>query len=182
MAATESITKARDLLDSPGLGRCELVRGELFTMNPCGFRHGRIASRIGARFQVFVEENACGAVTGAETGFQIGHNPDTVRAPDVGFVRAERLPEAEFEGFFQGAPDLAVEVLSPHDRVGAVNAKVQDWLQAGCGLVWVADPQNRTVSVFRSGGEIVLRGESDTLDGADVLPGLALPVAEIFSG
>ena len=181
MPTTESITKASDLLDVPGLGRCELVRGELFMMNPCGFRHGRIASRIGSRLEIFVEKHSCGAVTGAETGFQISRDPDTVRAPDVGFVRAERLPDTAFEGFFQGAPDLAVEVLSPHDRVGAVNAKVQDWLQAGCGLVWVADPQNRTVSVFRSGGKIILRGESDTLDGADVLPGLTLPVAEIFA-
>lgn len=150
-------------------------------MNPCGFRHGRIASRIGARLHVFVEEHSCGTVTGAETGFQISCDPDTVRAPDAGFVRTERLPDIEPDGFFQGAPDLAVEVLSPSDRVGDVNAKVQDWLQGGCELVWVVDPQNRTVSVYRRDGEIFLLSDSDMLDGANLLPGLTLPVAEIFA-
>ena len=181
MATTEQITTAEELLRTPGLGRCELVRGELIMMTPAGFEHGRIVSRIGARLEDFVEEQRLGIVTGAETGFQIGRDPDTVRAPDVGFVRAERVPAGPIRGFFPGAPDLAVEVLSPDDRAGEVLGKVQDWLAAGCRAVWVVDPARQTVSAYRSRDPMVVWGVSDELSGGDILPGFKVPVAEIFA-
>ncbi len=121
-----------------------------------------------------------GVVTGAETGFLIGRNPDTVRAPDVALVRAERIPESEPVGFFPGAPDLAVEVLSPSDAAGDVLAKVQDWLDAGCRAVWVLDPQTRTVTTYRTRRQIAVLCGSETLNGGDVLPGFEVPVARLF--
>ena len=180
MATVEQITTADELLHAPDLGRCELVRGELIMMSPAGFNHGRIASRIGARIANFVEETGTGAVTGAETGFWIGRNPDTVRAPDVGFVRSERLGPTPILGFFPGAPDLAVEVLSPDDRRREVLTKVQNWLDAGCQVVWIVDPAKRTVAVHHTGSDTIHLGESDTLTAEDLLPGFQLPVAEIF--
>ena len=150
-------------------------------MTPAGFEHGRIVSRINARLERFVEQRSLGVVTGAETCFQIGHNPDTVRAPDVGFIRTERVPPTPTMGFFQGAPDLAVEVLSPNDRASEVLAKVQDWLGAGCGAVWVVDPATRTVAVYDSQNRVVARTTSDELTGGEVLPEFRLPVAEIFA-
>ncbi len=150
-------------------------------MSPAGFGHGRIANRISVRLGTFVEERSLGVVTTAETGFQIGRDPDTVRAPDVAFVRAERLPAIEPLGYFQGAPDLAVEVLSPQDRAGEAVAKVQDWLDADCREVWVVDPRTRTVTVYRGGNEALVLHASDTLACGELLHGFSIPVAEIFA-
>ena len=172
---------AEQLLEAADLDRCELIRGSLIMMSPSGFRHGRIAGAICALLRVFVQEHRLGVVTGAETGFQIAHDPDTVRAPDVGFVRGERIPETEPLGFFQGAPDLAVEVLSPTDRASEVLAKVQDWLGAGCSSVWVVDPETRTVTVYRSRDQMAVVTASEVLDAADILPGFRLPVTDIFA-
>jgi len=107
--------------------------------------------------------------------------PDTVRAPDVGFVRAERIPATLTTGFFQGPPDLAVEVISPNDRAGDLLAKVQDWLGAGCRVVWVVDPGTRTVSVYRGAKQVTILTIADELTGEDVVPEFRLPVAEIFA-
>jgi len=150
-------------------------------MMPAGFEHGRIVASITAPLATYVNQEKLGALTGAETGFQIGHDPDTVRAPDVAFIRAERVPPAPTPGFFQGAPDLAVEVLSPSDLAGAFLAKVHDWLAAGCRAVWVVDPGSRTVSVYRSRDEKIVWNVSDELTGDDIVPGFILPVAQIFA-
>jgi len=150
-------------------------------MTPAGFEHGRIVVNITVPLATHVKQKKLGVVSGAETGFQIGHDPDTVRAPDVAFIRAERVPPTPTLGFFQGAPDLAVEVLSPNDRAGDLLAKVHDWLAGGCCAVWVVDPGARTVSVYRSQGQLVVWNVSDELTGDDIVPGFALPVAEIFA-
>ena len=181
MATIQQITTAQQLLETPDLGRCELVRGELIMMSPAGFEHGRIVANITAPLTSFVRQNELGVVTGAETGFLISRDPDTVRAPDVGFVRAERVPPTPTRGFFQGPPDLAVEVLSPDDRASRVLAKVHDWLASGCRAVWVVDPEAHTVSVYRSRDESVVWDVSDELTGDDIVPEFRLAVAEIFA-
>jgi Uma2 family endonuclease len=180
MATVQDITTAEQLLGAPGLGRCELVRGELVMMSPAGFEHGDVAGRVHGHLFHFVTQNRLGTVTAAETGFQIGHDPDTVRAPDVGFIRTERVPKVRTRGFFQGPPDLAVEVISPTDRAGELLAKVQDWLAAGCRAVWVVDPTSRTISVYRGSGEISLLGITDEVADEELLPGFRLSVAEVF--
>ncbi len=149
-------------------------------MSPAGFEHGWIAMNIGAPLRNFVKKNALGMVTGAETGFYIARDPDTVRAPDVGFIRAERIPPRPVRGFFHGAPDLAIEVLSPTDRASAVLAKVQNWLEAGCRAVWVIDPDRKTVSVYDERNQTTTLGASDELTGGEVVPGFRIPVSEIF--
>lgn len=181
MTTAHDITTAQELLSAaPQLGRCELVRGELIMMSPSGFEHGVIVARIASPLHAFVKKLGLGLVTGAETGFLIARKPDTVRAPDVGFVRAKRAAGALTKGFFLGAPDLAVEVLSPGDRPGEVTDKVNDWLGAGCQTVWVVDPEKRTVQAYRSDSEPVVWSEEDELDGGQMAPGFCLPVAEIF--
>ena len=181
MTTAKEITTAQQLLRARGLGPCELVRGELVMMTPAGSEHGSIAASITASLVTSVKEKRLGRVFGAETGFQIGHDPDTVRAPDVAFVCAERVGPTLAKGFFQGPPDLAVEVVSPNDRASEVFAKVQDWLDAGCRVVWVVDPETRTVTVYCSREEIKVLGASDSLTAADLLPGFSVPVAEIFA-
>ncbi len=180
MATVDQITTAEQLYEA-NLPHCELIQGELVMMSPAGFNHGRFALRIGTALDNFVTPRRLGIVVTAEAGFRIAHDPDTVRAPDVGFVRTERIPSGGVKGFFQGPPDIAVEVVSPNDRASEVMAKAQDWLQAGCLLVWVVDPETRTVSVYRSRSEIAVLNDADALTGGDVLPGFSVAVKEIFS-
>ena len=180
MSTIAQIITAGELLDSPNIGPCELIRGELVVMPPSGFPHGKLSARIARYLDAFVEEHSFGEVTGSEAGYLIARDPDTVRAPDVGFVRESRLPDETDEGFFPGPPDLAVEVLSPWDRATDVLAKIQDWLDAGCRCVWIADPANRTVVVYRSGESPVRLTIDDTLTAGDILPGFQLPLAKIF--
>ncbi len=142
----KNITTAAELLDTPGLGRCELVRGELIEMSPTGFEHSRLAAEIAGILRDFVKPRGLGAITGSEGGFYIERNPDTVRTPDVGFIRQDRLPTKKLSGFFEGPPDLAVEILSPSDRASEVIAKVHEWLHAGCKTVWIVDPETETIS------------------------------------
>jgi Uma2 family endonuclease len=180
MSTTESITTASQLLTATDLGRCELVRGVLIMMSPAGFEHGAIAIALGAKIQNFVDARGLGVVTGAETGFYIERDPDTVRAPDVGFVSRDRMPPRPIRGFFPGAPDLAVEVLSPDDSASEVLDKTQQWLAAGARAVWLVDPRKRTVSVYTVDGPLVVHAVGADLPGEPVLPGFRLSVAEIF--
>jgi Uma2 family endonuclease len=172
---------AQQLLDLPDDGmRHELVEGTLRTMTPAGGEHGRIGARLLVRVGVFVESRRLGDVFTAETGFWTRRDPDTVRAPDVAFVRSERVPETRVPGFVPVVPDLVAEVVSPNDRAVEVASKALAWLDAGVRLVWVVDPENRTVTVHGPDGVRVLRG-ADVLDGADVLPSFALPLDELWS-
>ena len=150
-------------------------------MSPAGSQHGAIAAELGGILRDFVKPRALGIVLGAETGFRIATDPDTVRAPDAAFIRAERIGGKLPQGFFPGGPDLAVEVLSPDDRAGEVFAKVQDWLGAGCVVVWVVDPRTQTVTVYHDRGKAVMLASTDTLTGGDLLPGFSVPVADVFT-
>lgn len=160
--------------------RTELVRGRLIVREPAGFRHGDVAARMLVKLASFVHARSLGRVLAAETGFKLFSNPDTVRAPDVGFVRQDRIPDPVPRGFAAFAPDLAVEVLSPDDRPGEVLAKVSDWLNAGTRLVWIIDPDRRTARVHRADGSVALLQEHGSLDGEDVVPGFTCPLAEVL--
>jgi len=160
--------------------RTELVRGRLIVREPAGYSHGRVTMNLTVRLGAHVESAGCGQLVAAETGFTLFRGPDTVRAPDVGFVRRERLPDPATTGFPEMAPDLVVEVLSPDDRPGETLAKVGDWLEAGAQLAWVIDPQRRLARVYRADGTESLLAESDALDGEDVLPGFSCPLAAIL--
>lgn len=181
MATVTSIITAKQLFDSSDFGPCELIRGELVMMSPAGFEHGKVAGNAYHLLREYIQKNPVGIAVAAETGFQISREPDTVRAPDVGFVLTDRVPKTETPGFFQGAPDLAVEVLSPNDRASDVTAKVQEWLQAGCREAWVIDPKTRTVQIHRGDcREITLLQMGDTVTSEKTLPGFASPVAAFF--
>lgn len=161
--------------------RLELVRGRVETMAPAGFEHGLVATALVHILRAFVIERRLGAVVSAETGFVIAHDPDTVRAPDVAFVTADRVTtQKRPSGYFVGAPDLAVEVVSPTDTNDAVEAKVLDYLDAGTRQVWVVSPRHRTLQVVESRQSSRILGPDDTLDGGDLLPGFSLRVGEIF--
>jgi Uma2 family endonuclease len=183
MATTTQQMTADELLRMPDDGfRYELVRGELRKMAPAGHEHGMVGMRFGWRLAQHVETNNLGVVDGAETGFRIGSDPDTVRAPDVSFIRRERIEAAgKVEGFWLGAPDLAVEVVSPGDTYAEVEEKVFAWLEAGARMVIVLNSRRRSVTVYRSPTDIVVLTENDVLDGGDVVPGWSVPVKDLFA-
>lgn len=174
---------AEDLYDLPlDDVRAELVRGDLVCEPPAGFEHGVRATEIGYHLRRFVEDHPIGVVCGAETGFVLFRNPDTVRAPDAAFVTRERAESfTPKEKYFEGAPDLAAEVVSPGDSRREVEEKVRDYLVAGTHLVWVIEPRRRTVTVHRPGADPQVLGPDDLLDGADLLPGFSLPVRRLVA-
>lgn len=181
MTTTRPYTTAEELLAMTGDGRRELIRGCVREMIPAGSEHGRLAMRVGWRLARFVEEHDLGEVFAAETGFHIGSDPDTVRAPDCAFVRRERLDEFPGpRGFWPGPPDLAVEVVSPGDRTAQLEEKVLDWIDAGTCMVVVIDPTRRSMTVHRSREDAQILSEGDRLDGGDVVPGWSIPVHRIF--
>jgi Uma2 family endonuclease len=166
-------------IDEPG--RFDLIRGEIVRMRPAGFRHGVYASRIATALSVHVSSNDMGEVPTSDTGYVLSIDPPVVLCPDTSFVRAERLPEGDYpEGFLEHPPDIAVEVVSPSDRMADVNAKVDEYIRSGTALVWVVEPRRRTVTVYRPDLSVQLLVEDDVLDGGDVLPGFNLPVSSIF--
>lgn len=183
MSTTIQPMTGEDLLRRPDDGfRYELVRGELRKTSPAGHKHGRIAGNITASLGPHVVVNKLGRVYVADTGFLISCDPDTVRAPDVAFVSQSRLEEAgDVDGYWPGAPDLVVEVISPSDIYTEVDEKVSEWLAAGARMVVVVNPRKPSVTVYRSLTDIAVLTQDDTLDGGVVVPGWTMSVRDIFA-
>jgi Uma2 family endonuclease len=162
--------------------RYELIKGALKIMSPTKPLHGVICARLAARLVSFVEEHDLGEVFGAETGFLVETDPDTVVGADAAFVSRERLATVEtFEKFFPFAPDLAVEVLSPSNTVQEIDEKVNFYFAAGSRAVWVFNPKRRTVAVYRSPFDVRILSEQETLEGGDILPQFRLELAKLFA-
>ena len=182
MVTTTRPMTAEELLDMPDDGfRYELIRGELRKMPPAGQFHGEYAGSIFISMGSHVKTNRLGKVYIADTGFMLASDPDHVSAPDAAFVSTDRLKQiGESSGFALGAPDLAIEVISPNDRYTEVDQKVADWLDAGTLAVVVVNPRRRTVNVHHSHTDVSVLTESDTLDVDVVVPGWRMPVKDIF--
>jgi Uma2 family endonuclease len=187
--ATSRTMTAEEFFMMPDHGSgYELVKGELrrkgetLNMSPAGFKHGAIIARLTGALVQHIEANDLGEATGAETGFKLTGDPDTVRAPDLAFVRQELIPDGELtEKFWPGAPDLAVEVVSPGDTLYEVDEKIEDYLKAGVRMVWIVNPKKRTVTVYRPSAEPQTLAEDDMLDGQEVLPGFQYSIARLFA-
>ena len=188
MSTTTRLITADELLVMPPYDengnqcRFELIRGELKVMSLAKPLHGVICSRLNFKLGGFVEENDLGETFGAETGFLLERDPDTVLGPDVAFVSHERLATAEnFEKYFPFAPDLAVEVLSPGNTRREMEEKIALYFAAGSRAVWVFDPKKRTAAVYTSPSAVSVLSESDAFDGGDVLPGFTLDLTKLFA-
>lgn len=183
MAVASQLLTADDLLRMPEDGwRYELVRGELHRMPPPGYRHGRTASRIGSSLASHAEKLDLGVVLAAETGFLLSTDPDDVRAADAAFVSKAHLEATSFapDGYFPGAPDLVVEVVSPSDSYTKVQEKVLLWLHSGARCVVIADPERRLFVVHRPETEPAILTAGDSLTVPDVVPGWEFPVGDAF--
>jgi len=174
-----TVEQFAQLPDDP-FWRYELVRGRVVREPPVGVPHGSIAAKLAHFLLEFVEPRGLGSVR-VESGYVLARDPDTVRGPDISFVRRERLESYGNGGWPHTPPDLAAEVLSPSDRSGKVQEKVQDYLGSGCCLVWLVDARRRTVTVHEPPGAARVVSEHEELDGGAVLRGFRLPVLRLFA-
>ena len=165
-------------------GRYELVDGEVVEMVPPNWEHMGIALNIGSAMLIFVRRNSLGAVR-VESGYRISTGPDTVRGPDVSFVTASRVPaDVSDISSFPGAPDIAVEVVSPSNTAADVARKMREYLAAGAQRVWAVYPPTRrtgrrVVVHYADGATVIYTGE-DVIADEELLPGFSLSLAEIF--
>jgi len=180
IASPAPMTADELLARQPANKRSELIAGRLVVREPAGLHHGSVAAQLLIAVGSHVAREQLGRVVTAETGFRLRRNPDTVRAPDVAVIRADRWPSAQVDGFGELAPDLVAEVLSPADRAAEVRAKVADWLAAGTQLVWNIDPVRRVAHAFRADGSVTTVAATEQLDGEDVLPGFAIRLSVLF--
>ncbi len=181
VVAEKRIT-AEEFLGMPGVGKTdELVRGRVLEVTPSGGLHGNVAMQVGWALNGHVRAHGSGYCTTELTGYVLSRSPDTVRCPDVAFVARERCPNGEIpDGFVEGAPDLAVEIVSPSQSAPEIERKVCEYLAAGSRLVWVIHPAERAAQVWRADGTTEWVPGDAALSGEDVLPGFTLPLVEVF--
>lgn len=177
--ATKLIT-GEELLAMGDIGPCELIDGRIVPMSPTGGEHGFVESNLAGELRTFVQQRKLGWVMSGEVGLYTRHNPDRVRGADVVFISTERASARPGRGFLDIAPELVVEVMSPHDPWQQVHQKLEEYFAIGVQWVWVVEPENRVVRLYRSTTKAQKLSEADTLVGEGVLADFELPVAEIF--
>ena len=180
MSDTSRLVTAAELEKFPDDDyRYELVEGRVIRMSPTGYEHGRIVARLLWLLETHLRARRVGSVV-TEVGFKLRSNPDTVRAPDVAFVRQARIPTATLKGFWTGPPDLAIEVLSPDDRAVDLRAKVEEYLSCGVAVVVVIDPDEPNATIHRATVRSVTLRSGDQLDLDDVVEGFRCSLQEVF--
>ena len=160
-------------------GRYELVDGKVVELSPANDEHSGISINIGTAFNNYSRQRGFGQA-GVEAGYILLSGPDTVRGPDVSFRLVPRSTRRQSVGFLAGAPDIAVEVVSPSNTAAEMERKVAEYLAAGSQRVWVAYPASRTVIVHRADGTIINYTGDDVITDEELLPGFSLPLSEIF--
>ncbi len=172
-----------EFLSLPDAPRAELEDGVFEMVPPAGGPHGSVNTRLAIRLGAYVLERGLGEVYDSSTAFVLRTGPrPLVRSPDVSFVRRGKDDPATAPGSVPLAPDLAVETLSPSDRAGKVQRKIEEYFEHGTTLVWLIDPQHRTAAVYTRDGSVRWLHEGDALDGGDVIPGFSVPLAFLFAG
>lgn len=181
IASERRIWTDEEFMALPEDGRYELVNGELVNMGNSGMEHGEIGSFLGGSLSLYVRSNKLGVICDSSTAFTM--KTGNKRSPDVSFIAKERLQGVKRlpRGYFQGSPDLAVEILSPRNTVEEIHDKIVEYFENGTRLVWVINPQEYYVLVYHAPSPDIFLKVGDRLDGEDVVPGFSLPVAELFA-
>jgi len=161
------------------IGSYELIDGRIVPMSPAGDEHGIIELNLALELKTFVKQKQLGWVMTGEVGIYIRRDPDRVRGADIVFISKEKLPQLTGK-FLAVAPELVVEIMSPHDRWEEVRRKLADYFSIGVEQVWIVEPKNRTVLVYRSSTELQEFSEPDTLLGEGALSGFQLAIADLF--
>ncbi|GIK43363.1 MAG: restriction endonuclease [Chloroflexota bacterium] len=170
-----------ELLAMGDIGPCELIDGRIVPMSPTGGEHAYIEFYLGSEISNFVQPKKLGWVLGGEVGIYTRRQPDRVRGADVAFISKNRSPRRPTRGFLEVAPELVVEIMSPDDRWQDVQQKLEEYFSIGVEWVWIVEPENRAIYVYRSGTEAQKFGEDDIIQGEGVLAGFSLSVANLFS-
>ena len=163
------------------IGPCELIDGRIVPISLASGRHGVLECRLSSAIGLFMQQHRLGWVMTGEVGIYTRRSPDRVRGADVVFLSRERWPDSPPKGFLEVAPDLVVEVMSPNDRWQEVRQKLAEYFAIGVRWVWIVEPENRTVLVYRSATDLQQFGVADTLLGEGVLAGFTMAVAELFA-
>lgn len=181
VASEQKIWTDEKFMALPEDGRYELVNGELVEMGNSGMEHGWIASNLIISLGGFVRSHKLGVICDSSTAFSMKNG--NKRSPDVSFVVKDRLQGMKRlpKGYFQGSPDLAVEILSPNNTVEEIHDKIVEYFENGSRLVWVAHPDEQFVLVYHGSSPDGFLRMGDVLNGEDVVPGFTLPVAELFA-
>ena len=156
----------------------ELIEGELITSPPPKSKHSEVAKRAFVALLAIEKRSSLRAYQ--EAGYKLSRDPASWIQPDVSFLAAQRAASADPEGYFLGAPELAVEVISPSESPVDVERKVELFLSHGGQIVWVIYPKTRTVRMFLADGSASLHGLNDSLALSGILPGWSFPVAMLF--
>lgn len=186
MTQIPSLTEA-DLAAMPdelpsGPVRWELHHGRLVQMAPVADGHAVRMMEIGFHLKLQGDRRGHGQTRGGDGMLVLGRNPDHLRAPDIAFIRASKLPpRLSREGYLETMPDLAIEIRSPNDTLAELQRKADEFLAAGVVCVWVIDPVGRQVFESRPGGQRRVFAEADTLTMDDIIPGFSLPVLEALA-
>lgn len=177
----KDLITAEEFLRWPDVGRCELVNGKIVHLTASRPLHALVEIRLGSRLLTYADGSGRGHILGGEVGLWVKREPDTVRGADLVFISRERWARRSPKGFLDIAPELVIEILSPDDRRGEVQEKLEEYLALGVDLVWIVDPEFRCVLAYRGSLFDVERfDEGDTLADEEILPGFSLPVADIF--
>lgn len=159
----------------------EIVGGEWVPVTRSTWRHGEIVATIAFLLKLYARDHGGYSVSTADPGVKLGRDPDRLRGPDVGVVRADRVPTGKgVDGWLDGAPDVAVEVVGDSQSISEMTAKALDYLAAGARMVWIVDADPRRVVLFTPPDRVRILGVDDVLEGGDVLPGFRCQVAELF--
>lgn len=186
IASDKTISEKRNWTDEefmalPDGDRYELVNGELIIAGNSGMEHGNLGAFLCGLLEIYARRNKLGSTFDSSTAFtmKIGNK----RSPDVSFVAKDRLKGLKKlpKGFFQGAPDLAVEIISPSNTFDEIHTKIVEYFDSGSKLVWVIHPDEESVLVYHKPQPDKLLQRSDSLDGETIIPGFTLPLAELFA-
>jgi Uma2 family endonuclease len=176
-----TLTTGEELSRRGDIGRCELVRGQIVLASPTSDEHGGIEGNFYHELRSFVLPRKLGKVRVGEAGVYTQRSPDTVRGADVLFISNERYSRrGKKRGFLDVAPELVVEVLSASESQASLEEKLGEYFATGVRLVWVADPEQKTIRAYRSLADVRTLGQNDLLSGDDVLPGFCVPVSRLF--
>jgi Uma2 family endonuclease len=177
---TTTLITGEELAEMGDIGRGELVEGRMIMRRPTGWLHGDYERRFGQLLGNFADAHNLGKVLVGEVGVYTKRNPDTVRGADAIFISHARLARLKSTSFLDVAPELIIEVMSPDDRWSEVKQKLREYFDIGVNLVWVADPADRTVSVYHSLSDVTILEAHETLSGEELLPGFTMPVKALF--
>jgi Uma2 family endonuclease len=171
----------QEFMALPDGHRYEIVNGELIDMGNSGAKHGYVCSLLVTALMSYALPKKLGVVMDSSTAFKMKNG--NKRSPDASFFAKERLQGLTElpTGFLEGAPDLAVEVLSPGNTTDEIDTKIAEYFENGTRLVWVINSTQQYVLVYRSGQEPDrLLKSVDSLDGEEVIPGFSLAIADLF--